>query len=91
MQMQGFDGHPAYKSTWDCTTGTRRSFSFACLTESFRGSPNAHNGTYCIAAMWRDEGIRGFYRGMIPNYLKVVPSISITFLVYEWMKTVLDG
>jgi solute carrier family 25 phosphate transporter 23/24/25/41 len=41
--------------------------------------------------MWRDEGIRGFYRGMIPNYLKVVPSISITFLVYEWMKTVLDG
>jgi hypothetical protein len=46
---------------------------------------------FFLPGMWRLEGVSGFYRGMIPNYLKVVPSISITFLVYEWMKTVLDG
>lgn len=33
------------------------------------------------------EGIRGFYKGLLPNMLKVVPSASITYLVYEDMKT----
>lgn len=33
------------------------------------------------------EGIRGFYKGLLPNMLKVVPSASITYLVYEEMKT----
>lgn len=32
------------------------------------------------------EGLRGFYKGIIPNLLKVVPSASITYLVYETMK-----
>jgi hypothetical protein len=36
--------------------------------------------------IWRKEGIRGFYRGLWPNYIKVVPSIAITFLVYEQLK-----
>ncbi|KAF9622461.1 hypothetical protein IFM89_031667 [Coptis chinensis] len=38
---------------------------------------------------WRTlqhEGIRGFYRGIFPNLLKVVPSASITYMVYEAMK-----
>lgn len=33
--------------------------------------------------IWRDEGIVGFYRGMIPNMLKVIPAVSISYLVYE--------
>jgi solute carrier family 25 phosphate transporter 23/24/25/41 len=61
MQMQGFDNHPSYSSTWQCTK-----------------------------SIWAIEGVAGFYKGMIPNYLKVVPSISITFLVYEWMKTCMN-
>ncbi|KAL7139795.1 hypothetical protein ABFS83_09G077000 [Erythranthe nasuta] len=32
------------------------------------------------------EGLRGFYKGLFPNLLKVVPSASITYLVYEAMK-----
>ena len=32
------------------------------------------------------EGLRGFYKGIFPNMLKVVPSASITYLVYESMK-----
>lgn len=38
----------------------------------------------------RDEGFRGFYKGLIPNLLKVVPAASITYLVYENMKKSLD-
>ncbi|CAN6464499.1 unnamed protein product [Victoria cruziana] len=42
---------------------------------------------------WRTmkhEGLSGFYKGLFPNLLKVVPSASITYLVYEAMKKSLD-
>lgn len=35
---------------------------------------------------YRKEGFRGFYKGIFPNLLKVVPAASITYLVYESMK-----
>ncbi|XP_020251396.1 calcium-binding mitochondrial carrier protein SCaMC-1-like [Asparagus officinalis] len=38
---------------------------------------------------WRTlqhEGFIGFYKGIFPNLLKVVPSASITYLIYETMK-----
>ncbi|XP_057791443.1 calcium-dependent mitochondrial ATP-magnesium/phosphate carrier protein 2-like [Salvia miltiorrhiza] len=35
---------------------------------------------------YRMEKLRGFYKGIFPNLLKVVPSASITYLVYETMK-----
>ncbi|CAJ2676723.1 unnamed protein product [Trifolium pratense] len=38
----------------------------------------------------KDEGFRGFYKGLIPNLLKVVPAASITYMVYENMKKSLD-
>jgi solute carrier family 25 (mitochondrial phosphate transporter), member 23/24/25/41 len=34
----------------------------------------------------QSEGISAFYKGLIPNLLKVVPAASITYLVYETMK-----
>ncbi|GMY15240.1 calcium-binding mitochondrial carrier protein SCaMC-1-like [Fagus crenata] len=42
---------------------------------------------------WRTlqhEGYRGFYKGLFPSLLKVVPSASITYMVYETMKKSLD-
>ena len=38
----------------------------------------------------REEGVMALYRGLIPNYYKVVPAVSISFLTYEMMKDVLD-
>jgi solute carrier family 25 phosphate transporter 23/24/25/41 len=32
------------------------------------------------------EGIRGLYRGILPSFIKSVPSHGITFLVYEYFK-----
>jgi solute carrier family 25 phosphate transporter 23/24/25/41 len=29
------------------------------------------------------EGFRGMFRGLTPNLLKVVPAVSISYLVYE--------
>lgn len=35
---------------------------------------------------WQHEGIRGFYRGIIPGVIRVMPATWVTFLVYENMK-----
>mmetsp|Transcript_13267 Transcript_13267/g.21777 ORF Transcript_13267/g.21777 Transcript_13267/m.21777 type:complete len:340 (+) Transcript_13267:80-1099(+) len=37
------------------------------------------------------SGLGGFYRGMVPNILKVVPSAALTFLAYENMMTWLSN
>ena len=36
-----------------------------------------------VAQVWRKEGLIGFYKGMGPSLLRVMPSTWITFLVYE--------
>lgn len=33
--------------------------------------------------LWRNEGVWGFYKGIVPNLVRVVPSTCVTFLVYE--------
>eukprot|EP01104_Vermistella_antarctica_P008592 TRINITY_DN2153_c0_g2_i1.p1 TRINITY_DN2153_c0_g2~~TRINITY_DN2153_c0_g2_i1.p1 ORF type:complete len:568 (+),score=98.50 TRINITY_DN2153_c0_g2_i1:376-2079(+) len=53
--------------------------------------PAFRSTKYCIHHIITTEGWRGFYKGMIPNYLKVVPSISISFVVYELTKTMLGA
>jgi len=35
------------------------------------------------ATVWRNEGIRGFFKGCWPNALRVAPNAAITFAVYE--------
>lgn len=37
----------------------------------------------------RREGARGLFRGLTPNLLKVVPAMSITYVVYENSKRIL--
>jgi len=31
----------------------------------------------------RNEGIKGLYRGIVPNFFKVAPAVSISYFVYE--------
>ena len=42
-----------------------------------------------VAQMWRKEGLAGFYKGLGPNLLRVMPSTWVTFLVYEKAKVLL--
>lgn len=39
-----------------------------------------------VAQVFRKEGIAGFYKGLAPNLVRVVPSTCVTFLVYENVK-----
>ena len=39
-----------------------------------------------VRKLWREEGFRGFYRGMMPGVVRVLPATWVTFLVYENVK-----
>jgi len=38
---------------------------------------------HCINKIYTQEGVSGFYKGLTPNLLRVVPATMITFVVYE--------
>lgn len=44
-----------------------------------------------VGKVWRREGVRGFWKGLGPNLVRVVPSSCVTFLVYENTKSYLSG
>ncbi|XP_077207856.1 solute carrier family 25 member 32 [Paroedura picta] len=44
-----------------------------------------------IRRTWRKEGVHGFYKGIVPNVLRVTPACCITFVVYEKVSQLLLG
>ena len=40
----------------------------------------------CVAETLRRDGWRGLYRGIVPNLIKVMPSASISYTVYDLLK-----
>ena len=42
-----------------------------------------------LTTIAREEGLRGLYRGILPNFMKVLPAVSIGYLVYENLKKIL--
>eukprot|EP01042_Synura_sphagnicola_P000010 gene10-11_t len=44
----------------------------------------AYKGTFdCLFQIYRHEGLRGYFKGLVPHSLRVAPSAALTFLVYE--------
>jgi solute carrier family 25 (mitochondrial folate transporter), member 32 len=39
-----------------------------------------------VRKTWSEEGVRGFYRGLVPGVIRVMPATWVTFLVYENVK-----
>lgn len=36
-----------------------------------------------VVGTWRRERFRGFYRGLVPSTIRVLPGTALTFLIYE--------
>lgn len=52
--------------------------------------PPTYNGAWDVASRTvKNEGVRGLFKGLVPNLLKVVPAVSITYVVYENGKKVM--
>ncbi|EEU44727.1 uncharacterized protein NECHADRAFT_71843 [Fusarium vanettenii 77-13-4] len=39
-----------------------------------------------VVRIWKEDGLRGFYRGLMPGVVRVMPATWVTFLVYENVK-----
>ncbi|KAF7301731.1 Mitochondrial carrier protein [Mycena indigotica] len=51
------------------------------------GHPQTYTGPWDVAVKtWEHDGWRGFYRGLFPTLAKVVPAVSISYVVYEHSK-----
>lgn len=44
-----------------------------------------------VAEIWRDEGARGFFRGLTPALVQIVPFMGIFFVTYERLRICLAG
>ncbi|KAI0518518.1 mitochondrial carrier domain-containing protein [Xylaria bambusicola] len=52
--------------------------------------PARYTGIWDVAHKTvRNEGVRGLYKGLMPNLLKVAPALSITWMVYENTKKIM--
>ena len=40
-----------------------------------------------IKTIARVEGVRGFYKGIAPNAIKIVPNNGIRFLAFDYLKS----
>ncbi|KYO29349.1 mitochondrial folate transporter/carrier isoform X1 [Alligator mississippiensis] len=53
---------------------------------------NTYSGVVdVICRTWRKEGVRGFYKGIVPNVIRVTPACCITFAMYEHVSSFLLG
>ncbi|KAJ7180124.1 mitochondrial carrier [Mycena crocata] len=51
------------------------------------GHPQKYTGVWDVTnKTWERDGWRGFYRGLFPTLAKVVPAVSISYVVYEQSK-----
>ncbi|GBL81085.1 Mitochondrial folate transporter/carrier [Araneus ventricosus] len=88
-----------YQLPVDDKLGTFQYLSFAAMSKLFAASVTypyqvirarlqdqykEYSGVLeVIRRTWRYEGIKGYYKGIVPNMLRVVPATAITFVVYE--------
>lgn len=55
------------------------------------GQPRMYKGLFGTASViWRDEGLRGMYRGLGPIVLGYLPTWAVWFTVYNKSKTMLS-
>ena len=60
------------------------------MAQGMPGRPVKYQGSFdCFKTIFREEGIRGLYRGQIPGLMKTIPSVSIGYAVYDLCRSML--
>ncbi|EST08388.1 Mitochondrial substrate/solute carrier [Kalmanozyma brasiliensis GHG001] len=49
------------------------------------------NISTCIRLTYTQEGLRAFYKGLVPNLVRILPGTCVTFVVYENVSWALKG
>ncbi|XP_051929413.1 calcium-binding mitochondrial carrier protein SCaMC-1 [Hippocampus zosterae] len=53
---------------------------------SLEGAEQLHMNQM-VKTILEKEGFFGLYRGILPNFMKVLPAVSISYVVYEYMRS----
>ncbi|XP_034942907.1 calcium-binding mitochondrial carrier protein SCaMC-2 isoform X1 [Chelonus insularis] len=73
--------------TASSTAGQVCSYPLALVRTKLQAELSPGNSPNTMIGVFQDiiqrEGIRGLYRGLTPNFLKVAPAVSISYVVYE--------
>ncbi len=54
-----------------------------------RSEAKYHSLTDITVRLVKDEGVKGFYKGIVPNLLKGIPQRGIYFYCYELLKNLI--
>ena len=68
--------------------------SFLCMMQAqgMGGIPLKYNGMFdVIGKTLKHEGIRGMYKGLCPNLMKIAPAAGISWFVFEESKRFLNA
>ena len=63
-------------------------FYFLANDPHFEGH-RAKGSMDMVRLIVRENGVAGLYRGIFPNFLKVAPAVSVSYVVYESTKRAL--
>uniref|UniRef100_A0AAR2M4Q7 Solute carrier family 25 member 32 n=2 Tax=Pygocentrus nattereri TaxID=42514 RepID=A0AAR2M4Q7_PYGNA len=67
-------------------------YPYQVIRARLQDQHNSYGGVVdVIRRTWRNEGPLGFYKGMVPNLIRVTPACCITFVVYENVSSFLLG
>jgi len=59
-------------------------YPYQVIRARLQDQHSRYNGAVdCLRTTLRNEGVSGFYKGLKPNLMRVVPATAITFVVYE--------
>ncbi|XP_051905650.1 calcium-binding mitochondrial carrier protein SCaMC-3-like isoform X1 [Hippocampus zosterae] len=77
--------------TVSCTCGQLASYPLALIRTRMQAQASTEgNPKLTMVGQFKyilsNEGVPGLYRGITPNFLKVIPAVSISYVVYEHMK-----
>uniref|UniRef100_A0AAQ5Z826 EF-hand domain-containing protein n=1 Tax=Amphiprion ocellaris TaxID=80972 RepID=A0AAQ5Z826_AMPOC len=78
--------------TVSSTCGQLASYPLALVrtrmqAQAMEGSQQQVSMSALFRQILQTEGPTGLYRGLAPNFLKVIPAVSISYVVYEHLKT----
>ncbi|XP_033845356.1 calcium-binding mitochondrial carrier protein SCaMC-2-B [Periophthalmus magnuspinnatus] len=79
--------------TMSSTCGQLASYPLALVRTRMQGQATDGGPQMTMTTLFKHivktEGALGLYRGLAPNFMKVIPSVSISYVVYEYLKKTL--
>ncbi|KAG7211500.1 hypothetical protein KM043_010769 [Ampulex compressa] len=79
--------------TASSTAGQVCSYPLALVRTRLQAEISPDKSPNTMLGVFKDilsrEGVRGLYRGLTPNFLKVAPAVSISYVVYEHFRQAL--